>query len=147
MNVFYLEYRLADGEIVGFGNAFRDGLPLTIALAVEVIDDGLAPDVDPARDKIDLATGQRVRKSDDERARSLRPHAIEVAYQIASELNATDQYMVLDRPIADSVRASWATYRQALRDLSNLGGPVEIITAWPTRPDGADAISHLRSRI
>jgi hypothetical protein len=37
--------------------------------------------------------------------------------------------------------------RQALRDISKAGGAVAMVKAWPLRPDGTDAISHLRARI
>jgi hypothetical protein len=45
------------------------------------------------------------------------------------------------------VRANWEMYRQKLRDLGAISNPVEMIEAWPLRPDGTDAISHLRARI
>lgn len=45
------------------------------------------------------------------------------------------------------IRAEWQKYRQALRDLGALSNPVEMIEAWPLRPDGTDAIALLRARI
>lgn len=56
---------------------------------------------------------------------------------IATELQATDQFTVPDRPISDEVREAWFVYRQALRDLSKLAGTTnDKWAAWPERPDG-----------
>ena len=56
---------------------------------------------------------------------------------IATELQATDQFTVPDRPISDEVREAWFVYRQALRDLSKLAGTTDDKwAAWPERPDG-----------
>lgn len=41
---------------------------------------------------------------------------------------------------------AWTTYRQTLRDITKAGGPLEMLTAWPKRPDGGDAIEIIRKR-
>jgi len=46
----------------------------------------------------------------------------------------TDWTQLADCPLSDSVKASWVTYRQELRDLpSTTGFPHEV--TWPNQPD------------
>ena|SRR6202790_4215942 len=40
----------------------------------------------------------------------------------------------------------WKEHRQALRDITKAGDAIAMVKAWPLRPDGTDAISHLRAR-
>ncbi|MBS7698780.1 MULTISPECIES: phage tail assembly chaperone [unclassified Chelatococcus] len=61
------------------------------------------------------------------------------------ELIVTDAFMVPDRPISSELREAWATYRQALRDLPDAGDAAAMVAAWPIRPDGIDAVIHLRT--
>ena len=63
---------------------------------------------------------------------------------IYSELCNTDSLMPPDRAMSDEKRASWATYRQALRDLSKLPDVAAMIAAFPMRPDGVDPIPTIR---
>lgn len=50
-------------------------------------------------------------------------------------LQATDWTQVADGPLTDAKKAEWATYRQALRDLTNHANwPNLEETDWPTRP-------------
>lgn len=42
---------------------------------------------------------------------------------------------------------AWTAYRQALRDITKAGGPLEMLQAWPARPDGTDAVAHFKSEM
>jgi len=59
-----------------------------------------------------------------------------VRFQRAMRLGQTDWTQVADSPLADTDKAAWATYRQALRDVPannpNITG-LEDVT-WPTEP-------------
>ena len=57
-----------------------------------------------------------------------------------AELAATDSMMVPDRPLSEEQRQGWRVYRQALRDLGSIHEALDIIEAWPKRPDESDAI-------
>ena len=49
-------------------------------------------------------------------------------------LAACDWTQMPDAPVTPEVRAAWAAYRQALRDVTNgVTDPDQII--WPERPD------------
>lgn len=63
-----------------------------------------------------------------------------VSARVASELARTDYTQMPDYKIAPAQRATWALYRQALRDLSKNGLTGEQqLAAWPTSPDGRPA--------
>lgn len=62
-----------------------------------------------------------------------------------AELRATDEYMVPDRPMTEEMRDQWRLYRQALRDFGTLKTALEMIAAWPERPDGRDPLCNLRA--
>lgn len=50
------------------------------------------------------------------------------------ELNNSDWTQVPDSPLSADSKAAWATYRQALRDITSQAGfPQDII--WPTPPE------------
>lgn len=72
------------------------------------------------------------------------PTAREVLTVRFNELAASDWTAVADRePMPE-----WVAYRKALRDLTAEGKTVEAMMAlFPKRPDGVDAIAHLRSRL
>ncbi|MDQ2083090.1 phage tail assembly chaperone [Xanthobacteraceae bacterium Astr-EGSB] len=74
------------------------------------------------------------------------PTVIEVKIARNQDLAATDVMMVTDRPMSDDLRTAWRTYRQTLRDLGAIDTASEMISAWPLRPDGRDAIIALRAR-
>lgn len=62
------------------------------------------------------------------------------------ELMATDQYMVEDRPLAPQEKQAWKDYRRTLRDLGQIESVAAIKAAWPNRPNGSDAIAHVREK-
>lgn len=134
--------RLSDGEIVGYGNAEvapADGC------AVFTFPTHCIPK--PDLHKIDVEYGALIDKTPDEQALALLPSDSELRAAIYQELNHSDQFTVPDRPMPAEQRAAWPIYRQALRDLSKLPTSSAMVKAWPLRPDGADAIPHLRLRV
>jgi hypothetical protein len=141
-------YHPETGEIVSWDNS-NGPLPAKshfsghVVAAIKFI--GQHSDIDPKRHKI--ANGQVVEKTAAEKTAALLPTLHEIKCAILRDLEATDSLAVLDRPMADDVRAAWRTYRQALRDLSKLPGPSNMVRAWPIRPDGVDAITDMRKRI
>lgn len=100
-------------------------------------------DVDPFLQKIDVQTGELIKKTIDEQETAALPLLKTVIMQ---ELATTDQYMVSDRPLTDAERDQWRTYRQALRDLK--GDAKTILKEWPDRPDGASgAATFVQAKI
>jgi len=90
--------------------------------------------IDPALHKVDLEYLCVIDKTLAEKLATLLPV---VNATIRCELAATDAFMALDRPVSDTLRAAWITYRQALRDLSkNYADAASMIRNWPSRPDG-----------
>lgn len=52
-----------------------------------------------------------------------------------SLLAESDWTQMPDSPLTDAQKASWATYRQSLRDLpSHANWPFLLDTDWPTKP-------------
>jgi hypothetical protein len=90
-----------------------------------------------------VVNGVLTERTDEEKKVALIPTPFEVKAAIYSELCSTDEMIVSDRPSL----VDWKPYRQTLRDLSKLAGPVEMITAWPVRPDGVDVVVGLRGRV
>jgi hypothetical protein len=156
MSVVHIHWRESDGEIVivetGTVPASRPGLVLTTVEA----GDGCHIIPSPVLHKMDRDTHELVDKTLEERVLASLPLPMEVHGAIYGELKATDGRAAADRPLADEVRASWTVYRQALRDLSKPHDAdlptqrptvVEIIRAWPMRPDGTDPIPNIRERV
>ena len=50
-----------------------------------------------------------------------------------TKLTETDWTQLADSKLTDEVKATWATYRQALRDLPSASGFPHTMT-WPTKP-------------
>lgn len=69
-----------------------------------------------------------------------------IRYELAATDDRTAEYFH-DEPQSPETIADWALYRHALRALSDLDDPVDMIHQWPERPDGIDPITHLRNRI
>jgi hypothetical protein len=49
-------------------------------------------------------------------------------------LKATDKYMISDWPISANEKNDWVTYRQALRDITNLTDFSKENDFWPIPP-------------
>ena len=102
--------------------------------------------IDSTRHKVDPVTRLVVDKTQGDLMAAL---SIEVARAIERELGFTDHFVdpPSDRPRKGAFALDWRPYREALRRLSDLPTPVDMVKAWPVRPDGADAIAELRGRI
>lgn len=69
-------------------------------------------------------------KTSEELAQEYEAKATQVRQERNAKLSACDWTQVLDAPVD---RAAWATYRQALRDLTDQEGfPVNVV--WPQEP-------------
>lgn len=154
MSILHIVASFPNGEIVSFGNAEPRSLQDGCRALVHWIPHSAHCRPDPTIHKIDWDTEELVDKTPDEQAFALLPKRFELATEIARELLATDQHMVSDRPGSRSKRSQWKKYRQVLRDLSKthaaLGRvmtPSEMVHEWPVRPDGVDAVPHLRKRL
>lgn len=142
----HILYDPTTGEIVGTSTVEPMAFPGVAFVKVDV-PDGHALRPNPVLHKIDLETLEIIDKTPYESNFASQPKSHEIRHIIASELSNSDQYMVPDRAMSEDKRAAWATYRQALRDLSKKATTVEMLEAWPVRPDGTDAAAFLRSRI
>jgi hypothetical protein len=139
--VFVIHYHRVTGEIRNWGS--DDGATESFNgpdYAIAHFD--AWQDVDPTRHKIDVVTQTLAEQSPAERDAHMVP---QVKAAIAGELAATDQFMMPDRPLSDNARAAWRAYRQALRDLD--GTAAHMLQTWPARPDGADPVAFLKSRL
>lgn len=88
--------------------------------------------------------------SPDEVATAITPRRSEVDTAVMFELRATDDRTSIDfhdAPQRPEVIADWALYRHALRALSDIADPIDMIRQWPERPDGIDPITALRARL
>ena len=72
-------------------------------------------------------------KTGDELAQATRQKWLSVRNERTTILSNSDFTQISDAPMTDEKRAEWATYRQALRDLTTQADPFNII--WPTSPD------------
>ncbi len=139
--LIHIHYRAVDGEILGWETTLdpdrQPGLEI-VTIPFFVPDSNLH--------KIDPTTKGLVNKTNQERKDASRPQITRdlVNGLIASALQASDAYMVADRPISEVLRALWTVYRQTLRDLSKLSSPEEMINAWPLAPNGEDQVARLR---
>lgn len=147
MNVIHVHYRTDNGEIVGYENTIDPQKQPGCEILSVVVDDGHHCTPDSKLHRVDLKTLEIADKTDAERAQAAAPTLQEVQRAIALSLASSDQFVMPDRPMTDTARAEWVTYRQALRELSKYPSPSEMIDHWPARPDGGDPIPHLRSRI
>ena len=140
---FFIHYRPADGEILGWGMS-ADPMPIDgMAIAF-----GEPFDPDPLTEKFDAEAGRIIDKSAEERRLARRPTWRDVQVAVYAELCRTDGFMMADRPIDDSEYRAWKDYRQMLRDLSKRGDdPGDMIDAWAVPPDGNDPIIALRERL
>jgi hypothetical protein len=136
--------KIATIEILAPNTSFTDGIPNDAFLA----EHGLmslepTPVVDSARQRVEWAeasiVGSRVRTwrvvdlTADEIAYQ-QDYATQTAWQAIRNqrdriLKDTDWTQLSDAPVD---RAAWATYRQALRDITQQSDPRAI--TWPTQP-------------
>jgi hypothetical protein len=150
--IINIHYHIETGEIASFdtggaAESYRDELSV---IRVDFNDDiGLLK-----AGHLKVVNNALVEKSDAEIVDHLLPTDNDLRSAILYELNATDGYVdpPSDRPLKGPFLLDWKPYRQALRDLSKLKGPAEMVRAWPLRPAppgqvGEDAITTLRLRV
>jgi hypothetical protein len=127
-----IHYHKQTGRIGAWGNADSERSHLADHEIVRIDAEVL---INPQRQRIEA--GEIVDIDEAELATWNCPTVDEIAACIEAELRNTDQFMMPDRNVD---REPWIVYRQTLRDLSKLAGPIEMINAWPTAPDGRDPI-------
>lgn len=136
----HVHYVTATGEIVGHENTVNPvGLAGCKILLVET-----SPD--HKTQKVDLLTLMVVDKTLDEQALANIPSVNDITFARWRDMAAFD--WIDTAPHLDAAtRSKWQTYRQSLRDITKYGDAIAMVNAWPLRPDGTDAIAHLRTRI
>lgn len=140
-----IHFHKVTGQISAWGTGDSDDSHLTDHRIVRLD----VPHIDPRLHRINVETDQLSEISAGEIALADRPTVDEVQAAIVAQLQATDAFMMPDRPLSDPARAAWAVYRQALRDLSNRAAVTvaDMLAAFPQRPDGADPVASLRLRL
>ena len=138
--MFVIHYHHQTGRISAWGTGDSDVSHFADHEIVRFDEDAMT--IDPRRDKIDVASLAVVARTTDEMLDDLRR---DITAAIAAELDATDRYMVPDRPLTEQQREAWKAYRQALRELK--GDAAAMVAAWPFRPDGSDAAAGLELRL
>jgi hypothetical protein len=126
-------YYTADGEIVGHDNSVTAHEMPGVNFAMVVVPDGQA--IHPSYKLHKIVDGALVDKTHAERAAANAPTELEVRQARYFELKEFDWR---------ESQPAWAAHRQALRDLTKAGDAAAMVKAWPLRPDGTDAIAHLR---
>ena len=140
---FFIHYRPADGEMLGWGTS-ADPVPIEgMAIAF-----GDPFDPDPLTQKYDAEAGAIVDKTAEEIRQARTPTRRDLDVAIFAELRRTDEFMVADCPVTDDEYQAWRAYRFALRGLTaKRADPADLINGWPLPPDGTDPISDLRERL
>ena len=147
MSHIRIHYMPDTGRIVAWDNAsLGPGLHGSCITVID-IPDGHDIQIDPTAQRINVDTIELENLSEEETILAQGPQDWQLKQAIALELMATDGMMAPDRSVPD--RDAWAAYRQALRDLSK-GHPrptaVQMLVAFPIRPDGANAVAALQQR-
>jgi hypothetical protein len=140
--MMHVHYCTTTGNIVAWGDG-DGGDPF---LPGHAVIDIAKREIDAKRHKVDPVTCVVVDKAGDDLAASLR---VEIVRAIERELSFTDHFIdpPSDRPRIGPFGIDWRPYREALRRLSDLPSPADMVKAWPPRPNGVDAIAALRSRL
>jgi hypothetical protein len=73
-------------------------------------------------------------KTGDELAQATREKWLMIRHDRTIMLSNSDFTQVADAPMTSEKRTEWATYRQALRDITTQTDPYNI--TWPASPDG-----------
>jgi hypothetical protein len=68
---------------------------------------------------------------------AIRDKWMQIRQERLDLLNACDYTQIADAPISNEKRIAWATYRQALRDITLQTDPFAI--TWPVDPNGLNA--------
>lgn len=73
-------------------------------------------------------------KTGDELQSAIKNKWLQIRHERLEFLQACDYTQFIDTPISNEKRAEWATYRQALRDITLQSDPFAI--TWPADPNG-----------
>jgi len=88
-----------------------------------------------------IVDGNNVDLSEDEKALAIAKYEDNIAAIPLNELRnnrdgmliQTDWTQAIDSPLDDATKASWVTYRQALRDITDTYTSLDDVV-WPTKP-------------
>lgn len=154
MNYIQVYYQSIDGAVVGWDNSSVPSVIDGCECTTIDVPDGMHVIPNAKLHRVDLITRELIDLTANERAIVNAPTTLELDLLIASELQGSDSYMMIDRPISKETRDAWIAYRQALRDLSKpqdensrLLSPIEMLEAWPMRPDDVDAAQMLKQKV
>jgi hypothetical protein len=129
-----VHYRLSDGEIVVQHIGLSEQKTPAGCAAIEIKN---SSGVLSSNYRVDPNSKQIVERDATEKAiiKAAEVAAL-VRARIAADLARTDHTQLPDYPISPAQRVAWATYRQALRDLSKKGltGDQQL-SEWPAAPD------------
>ena len=138
----WVHFNPTSGEIVGWEHS-TEPPRLAGTEYISVADDFV---VGGKTHRVDTVKRKIVSKTKKERAAAQAPSLFAVKQVIFSELQHSDVTQIADYPIGTELRAQWASYRQALRDLSKHHATAQaMLDAWPTRPDDADVAAQYRA--
>lgn len=151
MNTAYVYYIPDSGEIHSCTNGIATPISGLEIAEIEV-PEGTAFTPDKKTQRVDIHTKQLVSKTQEEIIFANEPESASVSdvlFLRAMEFARTDPWMLPDRGLPEGVKAEWAIYRQALRDLTkdennNPRTARQMVLALPTPPDGYDLQSALR---
>ena len=92
-------------------------------------------EVDPVKDESGIyrQTWSIVPMDDAEKAEVDERQAVQIRMERNFKLAASDWTQIADAPIAPTDKTAWATYRQALRDISSQPG-FPWTVEWPSAP-------------
>jgi hypothetical protein len=140
-----VSFRKSDGEITGAYSAGSTSAKLPPG--EEEVELKISAPPDPRTQRI--CDGRLVWKTAAEKRLARLPTRAQVEGAIRAELSLTDFTQLPDTRFTPQERALWATYREALRDLSKIADPESMIRAWPVNPGGSDSeiVAALKTRI
>lgn len=138
---FFVHYDQTTGELRGSVDSNTAPRAFPGCAVLEVDESHLGRDHRDYR----VENGVLVHKARPQRVAHRLPQASDLKTAIKRELAETDFTQLPDAPFDAAAKQAWRAYRAALRALT--GAPLDMIAAWPQRPDGLDAIGHLRAKI
>ena len=155
MNRIRVHYNPDTGRIIAWDNSLVGEALMGGRIVIFEVPEGHDLKIDPTAHRVNLETLDLEDMSDAEIAAARAPQEWEVKQVVWQDLADTESLAATtDRYVPD--RDAWKAYRQALRDVSKpqlpepdapRPSPIEMLNAFPVRPDGRDAAALLRARI
>jgi hypothetical protein len=108
--------------------------PLTLSMGVQYDLNQTQVVTYELRDGIVYQVKTLVNKEGEELNIATRQKWNQIRFQRDDIIYKTDWTQLSDSPLTAEQKASWATYRQALRDITTQSDPFNI--TWPTNPNG-----------